>query len=49
MTDEKATQVDDRKREKPGDDGRKERLAAALRRNLAKRKDTKPAKNVDNP
>ncbi len=28
---------------------KKKRLAAALRRNLAKRKDTKEAKNVDNP
>jgi len=27
---------------------KKRRLAAALRRNLAKRKDTKEAKNVDN-
>lgn len=49
MTEEKAAQAHDRKSEKPGGSGRKERLAAALRRNLAKRKDTKPAKNVDNP
>ena len=49
MTQEKAAQAHDAKSEKPGGTGRKERLAAALRRNLAKRKDTKAAKNVDNP
>jgi hypothetical protein len=40
---------DDRKGEKPEAAEKKKRLAAALRRNLTKRKDTKEAKNVDNP
>jgi hypothetical protein len=37
------------KGEKPDAADKKKRLAAALRRNLAKRKDLKEAKNVDNP
>ena len=48
MTKVKAAQAHDPKSEKTGGD-RKERLAAALRRNLARRKDTKAANNVDNP
>jgi len=39
----------DSKGEKPGATDKKTRLAAALRRNLTKRKGTKEAKNVDNP
>ncbi len=39
----------DSKGEKPGAADKKTRLAAALRRNLTKRKGTKEAKNVDNP
>jgi hypothetical protein len=35
--------------EKPDAADKKKRLAAALRRNLTKRKDIKEAKNVDNP
>jgi hypothetical protein len=38
----------DRKGEKPDAADKKKRLAAALRRNLTKRKDIKEAKNVDN-
>jgi hypothetical protein len=49
MTQEKAAQAHDPKSEKPSGADKKERLAAALRRNLAKRKDTKAAKTVDNP
>jgi hypothetical protein len=37
------------KGEKPEPAEKKKRLAAALRRNLTKRKDIKEAKNVDNP
>ena len=39
----------DPKVEKPGKAEKKKRLAAALRRNLTKRKGAKEAKNVDNP
>ena len=39
----------DPKGEKPGVAEKKKRLAAALRRNLTKRKDIKEAKGVDNP
>lgn len=39
----------DRKGAKPDAAEKKKRLADALRRNLAKRKDAKSAKNVDNP
>ena len=49
MTEERAAQDQSRKVEKPDGAGKKQRLAAALRRNLAKRKDTKEAKSVDNP
>ena len=48
MTEKRAAQDQSLKVEKPGAD-KKKRLAAALRRNLAKRKDTKEAKSVDNP
>jgi hypothetical protein len=39
----------DSKGEKPEAAEKKKRLAAALRRNLNKRKDIKEAKNVDKP
>ena len=39
----------DSKGEKPAAADKKSRLAAALRRNLTKRKDIKEAKNVDKP
>jgi hypothetical protein len=47
MTEKPPNQIDP-KRKKPGIDEKKKRLAAALRRNLAKRKSVKEAKNVDN-
>ena len=46
---EKQPDGGDTKGEKPRTTDKKKRLAAALRRNLAKRKDTKGAKIVDNP
>ena len=47
MTEKPPNQIDP-KREKPGIEEKKKRLAVALRRNLAKRKSIKEAKNVDN-
>ena len=47
MTEKQPNQIDP-KREKPDIAEKKKRLAAALRRNLAKRKSIKEAKNVDN-
>ncbi|MFY9874500.1 MAG: hypothetical protein WAL20_02460, partial [Rhodomicrobium sp.] len=47
MTEKPPNQIDP-KREKPDIAEKKKRLAAALRRNLAKRKSIKEAKNVDN-
>ena len=49
MTEERAAQVHSSKAGKPGGADKKKRLADALRRNLAKRKDTKEAKSVDKP
>ena len=49
MTGEREAQNRSRKAEKRDGADKKQRLAAALRRNLAKRKDTKEAKNVDKP
>ena len=49
MTDEQTGQPQRPKSETSGAVEKKKRLAAALRRNLAKRKGTKEAKNVDNP
>ncbi len=49
MSEKRAAQDQSRKVEKPGGADKKKRLADALRRNLAKRKDTKEAKSVDNP
>ena len=49
MTEERAAQDRSRKAGKPDGADKKKRLAAALRRNLAKRKDTKEAKGVDKP
>ena len=46
---EKQSDRGNRKGEKPDAADKKMRLAAALRRNLTKRKDIKEAKNVDNP
>ena len=46
---ERPLQARSSKNEKLGETDKKKRLAAALRRNLAKRKDTKEAKTVDNP
>jgi hypothetical protein len=48
MTEKQPNRVDP-KDEKPEATEKKKRLATALRRNLTKRKDTKEAKNVDNP
>ena len=48
MTEKQPNRVD-RKGEKPHPADKKKRLAAALRRNLTKRKDIKEAKSVDNP
>ncbi len=50
MTEKKrcASSCSQRPKARSGTD-KKKRLAAALRRNLAKRKDTKEAKTVDNP
>ncbi len=45
---EKQPNRGDPKGEKPDAADKKKRLAAALRRNLTKRKDIKEAKNVDN-
>lgn len=47
MTEKQPNQIDP-KREKPDVAEKKKRLAAALRRNLTKRKGIKKAKNVDN-
>jgi len=47
MTEKPPNRIDP-KREKPGIEEKKKRLAAALRRNLTKRKGMKEAKNVDN-
>ena len=47
MTEKQPNQIDP-KGEKPDIAEKKKRLAAALRRNLTKRKDIKEAKNVDN-
>jgi len=47
MTEKQPNRIDP-KREKPGIAEKKKRLAAALRRNLTKRKGIKEAKNVDN-
>ncbi len=49
MTEKRTEQDQSLKAGKPGGADKKKRLAAALRRNLAKRKDTKEAKSVDNP
>jgi hypothetical protein len=49
LTKERTAQADGSKSEKPGGTDKKKRLAAALRRNLAKRKDTKEAHTEDNP
>ncbi len=46
---EKQPSPSDVKGKKQGAADKQSRLAAALRRNLAKRKDAKEAKNVDNP
>jgi len=46
MTEKQSNQID-AKREKPDIAEKKKRLAAALRRNLTKRKGIKEAKNVD--
>jgi hypothetical protein len=48
MTEKQPNRVDP-KSEKPDVAEKKKRLAAALRRNLTKRKDIKEAKGVDNP
>jgi hypothetical protein len=48
MTEKQPNRVD-LKGEKPAGTDKKSRLAAALRRNLTKRKDVKEAKNVDKP
>jgi hypothetical protein len=47
MTEKQPNRLD-QKGENPNAD-KKKRLAAALRRNLTKRKDIKEPKNVDNP
>jgi hypothetical protein len=47
MTEKQPNQIGP-KREKPGIAEKKKQLAAALRRNLTKRKGIKEAKNVDN-
>ena len=47
MTEKQPNPIDPN-REKPDITEKKKRLAAALRRNLAKRKSIKEAKNVDN-
>ena len=49
MTEKRAAQHQGLKAGEPGGADKKKRLADALRRNLAKRKDTKEAKSVDNP
>ena len=49
MSEKQEAQDCNRKVEKPGAADKKKRLAAALRGNLAKRKDTKEPKSVDNP
>ncbi len=49
MTEERAAQDHSSKAGKPAGTDKKKRLADALRRNLAKRKDTKEAKSVDKP
>ncbi len=48
MTNEREAQDHSAGAGKSGGADKKKRLADALRRNLAKRKDTKEAKNVDN-
>jgi hypothetical protein len=49
MTTEKEARPGGGKDAKSAGDDKKKRLAVALRRNLAKRKDTKEAKIGDNP
>ena len=48
MTGEGTAQAQGQKSEKPDADGKKQRLAAALRRNLAKRKATKGPNSKNN-